>query len=68
MEWRYLRDRYYTTQAAVDAAAHLEGLGLKFQTHPTVRAALAQIDMAERAVNSVAAQLEAGYANEPEEV
>lgn len=57
MSWDYLRDRYTTAKAAVDAADTYDGLGAEFTTHPTVRAALAQIDMAERAITAIAKEM-----------
>lgn len=67
MEWAYLRDRWMQAAAAVCDAEHNEGLA-GLGKHPTVIAALAQIDMAERAIASIADEMLVKYHDEPEEV
>lgn len=53
MIWSWHRDKFYTARAAVEEAPAHEGLG-DLAKHPLVAAALIQIDMAERAIASVA--------------
>lgn len=67
MQWRATRDRWTTAAAAVEASNHVEGLQA-LRHHPTVKAALASIDMAERSIASVADELLCKYYDEPEDV
>ena len=67
MGWSHLRDLWRQAAAAVADAEHF-GQWQGLSKHPTVIAALAQIDASERAIASVAEELSAKHSNEPEEV
>jgi hypothetical protein len=54
--WALHRDRYYTARDAVENAPEYEGLG-GLSKHSLVSAALVQIDIAERAIASVADEI-----------
>lgn len=56
MIWAWHRNSFYTARAAVEEAPAYEGLG-DLAKHPVVAAALIQIDMAERAIASVADEI-----------
>ena len=56
MQWAWHRDRWNNAKAAVEESNRVEGLA-KLDAHPTVAFALAQIDAAERAIESVANEM-----------
>lgn len=68
MSWASYRPGWTTLAAAVRNAPDWEGWGERLQKHPVVTAALTQIELAERAIQSVADQLNCEYHDEPEEV
>ena len=59
MSWHYFRDRYSSAKAAVDNAPYCQTAwdAGALPDHPIVKLALQQIDMAERAIASVADEL-----------
>ncbi|HET8666848.1 MAG TPA: hypothetical protein VFM10_02640 [Terriglobales bacterium] len=60
MIWAECRDRYYTAKAAVEDAHYYEEFS-DLAKHPVIVAALIQIEMAERAIESVANQISIKY-------
>ena len=67
MQWAWHRDQWIAAAHAVENTRRVEGLEA-LSLHATVKAALAQIDMAERAIASVADGMLIAYYDEPEEV
>lgn len=63
MMWSYLRDRYYSVSAAVENSASVEGLQLLAE-NPAVKTALLHIEMAERAIDSIANEMLVKYHDE----
>jgi len=57
-DWPRHRKAYYSAGGALDYIDCASDALARLPEHPTVIAALAQIDMAERAIASVAEQLE----------
>jgi hypothetical protein len=57
MQWAWHRDRWTTAKAAVEEAASFDGCLVTLARHPTVALAIAQIDAAERAIESVANEM-----------
>ena len=59
MSWKYFRDSYSAVKSAVDRAHQWDDAWpvAALAEHPTVKLALQQIDMAERAIASVADEL-----------
>ena len=67
MQWSWHRDRWTSAAAAVDNSRYVEGLE-NLHRNQTVAAALAHIEMAERAIASIANEALVKYYDEPEEV
>jgi len=59
--WAYHRDQYYSAKDAVHEASFANGWGAALKDHFVVMMALAQIDIAERAIASVATELNCNY-------
>jgi hypothetical protein len=66
MSWEYFRDRYSSANAAVDNAPYCQTAwdAGALRDHPIVKMALQQIDMAERAIASVADEMVNRYEEE----
>lgn len=66
MMWSYLRGRYYSVAAAVENSASVEGLTLLPQNE-AVKEALRLIEIAERAIDSIANEMLVKYHDGDEE-
>lgn len=64
--WDMIRSQWTRAESAVHAAGGVEGLE-RLRDHPVVQAALAQIDMAERAIASVANEMLVAFYDEEED-